>query len=73
MSAALETSDRHVDSVSVFVDPFWTTSIFRTFSSGKFYRHRELLDSSTFCMLGGAVGIRVAYPYSLDFSDQLSC
>ena len=26
-----------------------------------------------FGMLEGVVGIRVAYPYSLDFSDQLSC
>src|SRR3954464_9272963 len=39
MSAVLETSDRHVDSVSVIVVP--TTFMFRTISSGKFYRLRS--------------------------------
>ena len=42
MSAVLETSDRHVDRVSVIVDPFWKAFVFGTFSSEQFYRHREL-------------------------------
>ena len=67
MSAVLETSDRHVDSVSVIVDPFWKTFVYRTFSSGKFYRHRELTTVFTrgvvsmFVVFGGVVDIRIVY------------
>ena len=46
MSAVLETSDRHVDSVSVLVDPFWATFMFRIFASGKFYGIGQLSDSA---------------------------
>ena len=42
MSAVSEISNRQVDSVSMLVDPFRTTFVFRTFSSGMFYRYREL-------------------------------
>src|SRR4051812_16959119 len=42
MSAVLETSNRHVDIVSVLVDPFRTTFMFRINSSGKFYRLRMI-------------------------------
>ena len=30
-------------------------------------------DGSMFCMLEGVVDIRIAYSYSLYFSDQFSC
>ena len=63
MSEVLETSDRHVDRVSVIVDPFWTTFIFRAFSSGKVYRLRSFDKQmnrrgkdSTFGMLVGGCG-----------------
>ena len=42
MFAVLETSNRHVDRVSVIVDPFRTTFVYITYSSGQLYRHREL-------------------------------
>ena len=78
MSEVLETSDRQVDSVFVIVDPFWTTFVFGTFSSGKFYRHRKLSTDgpegwgmSMFVVLEGVVGMRTAYSYSLYFSDQV--
>ena len=80
MSAVLETSDRHVDKVSVIVDPFWKAFVFETFLSGQFYRLRELPAEFTgggnvrrsVCWRG-VVGIRVGYSYPWHFSDQLPC
>ena len=63
MSAVLETSDRHVDRVSVIVDPFWTTIVYKAFPSGKGYRLRSSDKQmnrrgkySTFGMLEGGCG-----------------
>ena len=47
MSVVLETSDKHMDSVPVLVDPFRATFMFRINSSGKFSRYRELSNRAT--------------------------
>ena len=74
MSAVLETSDRHVDRVSVIVDPFWKAFVFETLLFGQFYRHRELPagftgggQCSTFGMLEGCGGHTDGVPVSMVF------
>src|SRR4051812_24583552 len=80
MYAVLETSDRHVDSVLVLIDSFWTAFIYRTFSSEMFYRLRSCDRQMNLrrnvprsVCWRGMVDTRLAYSYSSYFSDQVSC
>ena len=63
MSVVLETSDMYVDRVSVIMDPFWTTIVYKAFPSGKVYRLRSFDKQmnrrgkySTFSILEGGCG-----------------
>src|SRR3954465_14433986 len=80
MFAVLETSDRHVDMVSVIVDSFRVTFMLRVNSSGRFLpapgNYRQTVPEGGMSMFGkleGVVDIWIAYSYSLYFSDQFSC
>src|SRR4051812_27273027 len=79
MSAVFETSDRHVDSVYVLVDPLRATFMLSTNSSGRFLSAPGNIDRRLgggmpmLDKLEGVVDIWIAYSYSLYFSDQFSC
>ena len=63
------TSDTCVGGVSGLVDLFRTTFVFEINSFGYFLSVPGIIDLQP----GGGVDIRIAYSYSLYFSDQFSC
>ena len=71
------TSDTRVGGVSGLVDLFRTIFVFGINSSGYFYSTGQFIGQavqrgvSMFVVLGGVVGIRIAYSYPWHFSDQL--
>src|ERR1041385_2949353 len=71
------TSDKRGDGVTVLVETFRTTFMFRRNSSGYFNSTGQIIGQTvrrgtvrcSVC-LRGVVDQRIAYPYSLYFSDQ---
>src|ERR1041384_4855520 len=73
------TSGKDKGRVSVLAEPFRTTFVFGINSSARFLPAPGIIDRQPRggnvddrCVRGG-VDIRIAYPYSLYFSDQFSC
>src|SRR4051812_38785672 len=79
MSAVLETSDRHVDIVSVLVDPFRATFMLRVNSSGRFlsapenYRQTARRGMSMPGKLEGGGRLMDSVFVFVIFFDQFSC